>query len=458
MSKPTPSSPTNEPWEALQSLVERGDADAVREFVAELPSSETAYVVSRLDDHVRSRLLELLGPDDAADLVEQLPEAQAAGLIEDLAPGQAADIVEELPSDEKADLLGQIPEEDAEAILAAMEPADARSLRKLRKYADDVAGGLMVTEYLAFPRDWTVSEVVDNLRLHADQYRDYEVQYLYVTQADGTLVGLIRPRDLLLARGAQRLSDIMINEPLTLRDNAGLADLEAFFDRHQFLGAPVVDASNRLVGVVQRSDVEAALAGRGDSDYRKSQGIIGGEELRSMPILTRSGRRLAWLSVNVLLNLAAASVIAVFQNTLAAVIALAVFLPIISDMSGCTGNQAVAVSMRELALGFVRPNDVLRVWAKELAVGVINGVALALLIGAAAWIWKGNWALGAVVGVAMALNSLIAVSIGGTVPLILKRMNVDPALASGPILTTITDMCGFFLVLWFATLALPWLT
>ena len=173
-----------------------------------------------------------------------------------------------------------------------------------------------------------------------------------------------------------------------------------------------------------------------------------------MPVRVRSSRRLSWLSVNILLNLMAASVIAFYQDTLSSVIALAVFLPIISDMSGCTGNQAVAVSMRELSLGIIKPGETFRVWFQEIRVGLINGLVLGILLGLAAFLWKGNIYLGLVVGGALAINTLVAVSIGGTVPLILKKLNVDPALASGPILTTITDMIGFFLALSFATIAL----
>jgi magnesium transporter len=147
-------------------------------------------------------------------------------------------------------------------------------------------------------------------------------------------------------------------------------------------------------------------------------------------------------------------VIALFQETLSAVIALAVFLPIISDMSGCSGNQAVAVSLRELSMGLVRSEEVFRVWVKEIAVGILNGLALGVLIGLVAFLWQGNAYLGVVVGVALCLNTMIAVSIGGLVPLVLKRFNVDPAIASGPILTTVTDMCGFLLVLGIATLML----
>jgi magnesium transporter len=186
----------------------------------------------------------------------------------------------------------------------------------------------------------------------------------------------------------------------------------------------------------------------------ESQGIIGGEELRTMPLFLRSRRRLSWLAVNILLNLLAASVIAFHQDTLSSVIALAVFLPIISDMSGCSGNQAVAVSMRELSLGIIHAGEVVRVWVKEVLVGLINGIVLGSLIGLAAWLWKGSVLLGLVVGGALAINTIVAVSLGGTIPLVLKRFGADPALASGPILTTVTDMMGFFLALTFASFVL----
>jgi len=177
-----------------------------------------------------------------------------------------------------------------------------------------------------------------------------------------------------------------------------------------------------------------------------------------MPLLVRSGRRLSFLSLNIFLNIAAASVIVLYQDTLAAMIALAVFLPIISDMSGCSGNQAVAVSIRELALGLVRPREFVRVLVKESSLGVMNGIALGLILGVVAVLWKKNLYLGLVVGAALGLNTLVAVTLGGLLPLVLKRLRVDPALVSGPLLTTVTDMCGFFFTLYFATALLSRLT
>jgi magnesium transporter len=449
---------TKEPWIELGRLAEDGSPAEIESYIEQLPASDVALAVSRLTETEQASVLTRLTPSDAADLVEHLPDVQAAELIEHLDPQSAAAIVDELPSNERADLLGDLTPGEAEAVLAAMTPEEAADARRLSQYADDVAGGLMVTEYLSYPEHSSVGDVVDDLRAHADQYSDYDVQYAYVCDTDGRLTGVLRLRDLLLADQRRPIADIMIRHPLSARDDASLDDLVDLFESHHFLGVPVADDTGRLLGVVQKSAVDEAWRERNDSDFLKSQGIVGGEEIRTMPLMRRSRRRLAWLSVNILLNIMAASVIALFQDTLSSVIALAVFLPIISDMSGCSGNQAVAVSMRELSLGLVRAEELWRVWMKEISVGFINGIVLGLLIGSAAWLWKGNPYLGLVAGFALCLNTVVAVSIGGTVPLIMKRLKMDPAIASGPILTTITDMCGFFLVLGTATILLSRLT
>ncbi len=444
-------------WQELERLLQSGNVQDVERYLTSLPASETVWVVSRLNDEDQSRLLGLLAPVDAAELIQQLPDAQAVELLEDMAPNAVADILEELPSDQQADILGDLDEEHAEAILTEMQPGAAVEARNLARYDDAVAGGLMIREFLAYPSRFSVAQVIQDMRVNAGKYRHYEVQYAYVTQDDDRLIGVLRLRDLLLASPTQPISQLMIRQPLTVSDLASLNELRDLFERHQFFGVPVTNAAGKLLGVVRRGAVDEALADRNADDYRKAQGIFR-EELRSMPVLLRSRRRLTWLTINIGLNAIAASVIAFYQDTLAQVIALAVFLPIISDMSGCSGNQAVAVSMRELSLGLVRPHEILRVWWKEAVVGILNGVVLGLMIAFAVWLWKGNPWLGAVVGIALAANTLIAVSIGGTLPLVVRRMKMDPALASGPILTTVTDMCGFFLTLSLASALLRYLT
>ncbi|HSG81547.1 MAG TPA: magnesium transporter [Gemmatimonadota bacterium] len=450
---------TGEPWIALARLLEEGDVAALEAFLASLPPKETARALSRLNDPQVERILAVIGSEHAAEILDLLPDVQAAEIIEELPVAQAAAIVDELPSDEQADVLAEMSEEDAEAILEQMSRPEADQARQLLQYDPHTAGGLMLTEYVAFSDRSTIAQVVDDLRRHGDRYSDYVIQYVYVIDDASLLIGVLRLRDLLLARhGDAPVRSIMIADPLHVMVDTELNELKRLFDDNRFVGMPVTDEVGRLVGVVRRVAVEAALSERETRTFLRFSGLIAAEEFRTMPTFQRSYRRLAWLSINIVLNIIAASVIAFYQDTLAAVIALAVFLPIISDMSGCSGNQAVAVSIRELSLGLVKPYEYIRVLLKEGAVGVMNGIALGLLLGAAAVAWKGNIVLGLVVGGALALNTVLAVTLGGLLPLALRSLRLDPALASGPILTTVTDMCGFLMVLGFASLTLSYLT
>ncbi|MEO1614618.1 MAG: magnesium transporter [Planctomycetota bacterium] len=446
------------PWEALAQLLQEGDPQVLAEFLRSHSPAQDALALSRLTSAERTKVLELLAAADAADLIGVLPEAQAARVIEKLKPDTAAAIVHELASDEQADVLGDLSDQQAAAILEVLPPDEADAVREFSAYPDDVAGGLMVREMLRFTPSMTVKEVITELNENADVYNDLDVRYAYVCESAGRLVGVLPTQNLLFVKRSAILEDLMIRDPLSVRDNMPLEELAEFFDAHRFLGAPVVDERGILKGVLHRESVRYEEVRHAESDYLKSQGIVGGEELRSMPVWLRAKRRLSWLSVNIVLNIGAAAVIASFQETLQAVIALAVFLPIISDMSGCSGNQAVAVSMRELSLGLVRPSEMLRVWMKEVSVGLINGAVLGALVAGVALVYDGNFYLGLVVGAALFANTIVAVSIGGVVPLLLKRLGFDPAVASGPLLTTVTDMCGFFLVLGLATVLLSRLT
>lgn len=440
--------------ELLTDAIEQGDPIRALEWIEQTAHDEVVHTLADLSDGQRTALLSMLPADEAAELLGLLPEPHVIDALEGMEPPVAAGILEELQSDERADLIRSLDDEDAEAILTEIDGAVVDDIRRLAAYGDDEAGSLMLSEYLAFPATLTVKELLDDIERNTEQYADYNIQYTYVTGDDRRLLGVLPLRNVILAKRAKAVGDIMIPDPVAVNDTATLDEVRSTFREHGFLGFPVVDEQHRIVGVIEASDVAKADIEEADERYRQSQGIVGGEELRSMPLLLRSRRRLAWLSANIVLNIAAASMIALHQDTLEAVIALAVFLPIISDMSGCSGNQAVAVTMRELTLGVTRPRDAVRVLIKEISLGLINGSALGLLIGGVAYLWKGNLFLSGVVGVSLALNTVIAVCIGGLVPLLLKRFKADPALASGPILTTITDMCGFFIVLSLASMVL----
>ncbi|MEQ9405980.1 MAG: magnesium transporter [Cyclobacteriaceae bacterium] len=445
------------PWELLAAHIKQGNRAEVKKYFEDLSSDEIVLLVSHLGKEDQLRLISFLSDHEAAHLFTEIPEVQAKEIIERMSAQEAAAVFDQLKSNDQADLIGELEKEDAAAIMAEMDPGEAFKLRKLIQYDSATAGGLMVTEFLAFDEKMTIRDVVRHLREKSEEYRQYNVQYIYVTSKNQFL-GVVQMRDLLLNKPDKVLSAIAIKNALTVNVSDSLDKLINFFDTYDFYGVPVLGEDNQLEGIVMRKDIRKEETELASKELLETQGIVGGEELRTMPILTRSRRRLSWLSVNILLNIVAASIIALYQDTLSAVIALAVFLPIISDMSGCSGNQAVAVSLRELALGVVRPFELRRVWLQEVTVGIINGLALGSLLGLAAWLWQGNIYIGLVVGAALGLNTIVAVSIGGTVPLLLKKMKVDPALASGPILTTVTDMFGFFLTLSLASSAMSYLT
>jgi magnesium transporter len=441
-------------WEVLSEIISTNDAAAVEQYIDSLSSNEMIHTLFRLSNSEQQKLVTFLTPEKAAELIEEVPQSYAVEVIESMDPGQAASIVSEMSSDEQANILQSIHSDEAEEILSHMDEEEADIARSLIEYSPDVAGGLMMKEFLSYPKNFKVSQVINDLTERSDDYALYNVQYIYVVHTKHKLKGVLRLRDVVLSDPNSLIGDLA-KEALFVKADTTQDELFEFFENHEISACPVVDDKKNILGVIRKRAVESAQAERADIDHQKSQGIVNGEELRSMNTLLRSKRRLSWLSVNIVLNIMAASVIAMFQDTLTAVIALAVFLPIVSDMSGCSGNQSVAVSMRELTLGIARPSDVFRVWLKEISVGGINGLVLGSLLAFAAWLWMGNPYLGLVVGLALALNTMIAVSIGGSVPLILKKFDIDPAIASGPILTTITDMCGFFLVLGLATLMLP---
>jgi len=450
---------TLQPFEIVNKLLQEDNTTDLNNYIESLPTSEVIYLMSKLTRKEQHKMLMMINPSEAADVIEELPEAQAADIMEEMDAESAVAIINEMTSDDRADLFGEMLEKEAEAILTEMSPEEAAEVRKMIEYDPETAGGLMLTEFIAYNESSTVKEAIEDMRANSEKYKNYQIRYIYVVSDNKQFVGVLQMQDLLLSNPNKQLSDIVIKEEvMAVNVDTSLEKLDDLFDTYNYYGFPVVDDQDYLIGVVVRNSILEAMNERTAFEHLETQGIVGGDELRTMPVLLRSRRRLSWLSVNIVLNLIAASVIAFYQDTLSTVIALAVFLPIISDMSGCTGNQAVAVSMRELSLGTVRPGEVMRVWLQEISVGLINGIVLGILIGVAAYLWKGNICLGIVVGGALAINTLIAVSIGGTVPLILKKMNIDPALASGPILTTITDMIGFFLALGFATMALHHLT
>lgn len=440
--------------ELLTDLLAAGDANRLRTLLAGLPPGACARLVTRLDESEQQNLLLLLAAEDAALLLKVLSVSQAAQMLETLPAERTAAIVAQFPSNDQVDLLAELGA-SAEAVLNALPPTMAQRVRRLRQYPENTAGGLMVAEYLAYADGASVADVIDDLRTHTREYSRLQAQYAYVIDASQRLVGVLRLRDLLLLEREDSLAPAITRNPLCVPADMPLDALLRLFDRHPYFGIPVVNAGEQLLGVVLRADVEEALAERSDRRMLLASGVLGGEEFRSMSWHSRVLRRAPWLAVSLLLSLLAASVIGLYQETLSAAIALAVFLPVISGMGGNSGNQALAVSIRELSLGLIQTHEYLWVVGKEAIVGLTNGLFLGLGVATLCLVWQRNLRLSGVVGVAIALNMLVSACLGGIVPLALKRWGLDPALASGPVLAAVNDLCGFLFALVLADIFLP---
>lgn len=440
----------------LEALVTDGGGKAVASFLHLLPPEDTAYTVSHLAEESRTSMLSLLSehdPDLAADLLEHFVDQHAAEMIEQLEPDEAALIVDEMDSDEQVDVLSEMDAEDAEAILAEMDPEEALDTRQRLQYGEDTAGGLMITEYLAYHEDQPVREVTVDLQENAEAYGEYEVRYVYTVDTAGRLTGVVPLRSILLVPPSRTIGSIKLDESLTVNIDTTLDDLHDLFDRIDLMAIPVLDRG-KLVGVVQRADVQEAIGEREAEQFLRFGGIIGGEELRSMSVVSRALRRMMFLMPILLLMLVSASIISLFQGTVAKLPIIAAFLPVVAGICGSGGNQAVAVSIRELSLGLIGPGDFRRVLLKEMAVAIVVGLGLGAVLFLIVFGWQHNLYLALLLGFSVPAVVTISKSLGGTIPVLLKKAGLDPAMIAGPIVTTVIDLTSYFTVLSLALLML----
>lgn len=447
----------HEEFELVPRIMEilRGpDAAAAAAALVASDPSDVRRFFSEAAPEVVDELFIAADPAHAAVLAVWLAPEQAASLVERLPDERAAAIVSAMPSDERADLLAAVEDDERLAIESQMSAAKRDEAERLIAYAPDSAGGLMETEFLSYPADITVSDAIRDIRANQEKYTALNVQYVYIVDADRRLVGIVSVRDLLLSPEQAPLRQITRGGPVRAAIDTTSEDLADLFLRTGFIGLPVVDGDGRLVGVVNRADLLERIEETTSEQFRRSQGIVGGEELRTMPVAERTIRRLQWLGVNILLCFGGAAIVAWNQDMIATAIILAAFLPVISAMSGNAAMQAATVSMRELTLGIIVADSWRMVLRKELLLAVFIGAAMGTVLSGVALAWGGSGRIGLVLGLAMSGNTLIAICIGSLVPLILRRFRADPALATGPITTTITDITGFGLTLGLARVLL----
>lgn len=422
------------------------------ETLRALHPADIADRLQRCEASGAAEALVELPPKLAAETLAELEEERAEELMDLLDGDRLRQLLVEVSHPDAVDLIGYLPVERRDAVLGSL-PTDAETaLRSLLCYPEDSAGGIMSDRFIVLREGQTLAEVLQQLRSRASEPDD-EVSYLYVTDARRRLVGIISIRDLVFRNPDQKVNAVMKTNVRSVRALIDQEELAREFEHYHYLGLPVVDDRQRLVGVVKASEILQVAKEEATEDMQLMVGLSG-EEHTLTPWHRSVGRRLPWLCVNLVTAFMAAIVVNYFEGTIAKWTALAVFLPIIAGQGGNAGMQTLTIIIRDMALGEISTGDGRRAVFKESMLGLVNGLAIGVIVGLVGWLWKGSPELGLIAGAAMLLNLLAAALSGVLIPFGLKRLKLDPALASSILLTTVTDVGGFFFFLALAALFL----
>jgi magnesium transporter len=439
---------------ALKRLRERltgGNMLPVKRALHALNPAEIAQLLVSLPPTERNLVWEMVSPEDDGEVLLHLPESIRAGLIRQMDTAELIKAAGELEIDDLADLLESLPETVTREVLKALDADDRARLEQVLAHEPNTAGGLMNTDTVTVRPDVSIDVVQRYLRLRRNLPAHTDA--LYVVDRYGAYLGAL-PLDKILTRATDELvANVMERETPAIPAGEKEHDVARRFEAADLISAPVVDAKGILVGRITVDDVVDVIRAEADHTMMSMARLGEGEDLFA-PVRTSSLRRGVWLGLNLFTAFLAARVVGVFQDTISQVVALAVLMPIVASMGGITANQIVALMVRGMALGQVTAGNAVLLLRKELAVAGLNGLAWGLTVAGITWLWFSHIPLALVIGLALFLNLSFAAIAGVVVPLLLRRLGLDPALAGTVIVTTCTDVMGFFLFLGLGTLIL----
>ncbi len=427
----------------MVDLVRRGELGMFTRRAHDIEPADLAEVLTALDEKERVSVVQALPPELSSQaLAEMSDEAHAGETLAALDPDLAAEIVDELDDDDAADILGELDPSKQEQILSAVE--DRTEVDQLLRYDEETAGGLMTTHMVVVRDTATGGEALEEIRRQAEEVEDF--YQVFVVDSERRLVGTLPFKDLVISRPERPVREFMIEADIFVTPDLDQEEVARLMARYNLPSVAVVDELGRLLGRVTFDDVIDVVEAETTEDLLKFGGVSPDEELAAdWKMSVRS--RLPWLSVNLGTAFLAGAVVYSFQHTIQRTLALAVWMPIIAGMGGNAGTQALAVTVRRLALGLIPVNVFTQVVGKEILVGVINGLAIGSVVGTVAALTGDAPLLGLVVFLAMVGNLMVAGFAGAFIPILLERFGVDPAVASSIFVTTFTDVCGFLLLL-----------
>ena len=436
--------------DAVLDAVDNRDATGLHELLDSLHSADIADLLEQIGSREREDLLSLWSKEMDGDILSELDESLREEVIQHLEPEVLAGAVRDMESDDVVDLIEDLDSTQQEVILDALEDSDRAAVEQSMSFPEDSAGRLMQREIVTAPSHWSVGETIDYVRSR----EDLPEQFYHVILVDPRHrpVAYVTLGKLLSSRRDVALMDITEDTFRTIPATQPEADVAYAFNQYHLISAPVVDADDRLVGVITIDDAMVVLEEEAEEDILRLAGV-GDESLSDHPTAIAM-RRFPWLFVNLVTAIAASLVIAQFEDALAKLVALAVLMPIVASMGGNAGTQSLTVAVRSLATHDLTGANAWRVVRREMLAGVMNGLAFALIMGVVGYVWFGSVMLGVVIGVSMIINLFVAALAGILIPLGLDRIGIDPALASGAFVTTVTDVIGFLAFLGLATMVL----
>lgn len=426
----------------LRAALEQGDLAQASTIIEGFHPADQADLVAELEGPDQVTLITQLAPSESADVLEEMRDEDAAALAELLSPGDLAEILDEMEADEAADVLGDLPAEHAAEALREMK--EPQVVIPLLRYPDDTAGGLMTPAVVTLRHNWTAENALSELRRVGPSTES--TFYLVVTDDEDVLLGAVGLRELVSARSETPINVLMEPDVIAVPVTTDQEDCARTLSRYGFLALPVVDEIGRLVGVITADDLIAVVEAEATEDMYRMVGITGEERVFG-PVHLSVFKRLPWLAINMLTLFIAITVVDAFESVIAGLVALAVFLPLVSGEGGNAGSQTTTVIVRGIAMGEVDERNGLRALNREVAVAFINGAVVGFGTALVVLLWKGEWVISLAIFLAMVLNFVTGAVAGVLVPLGLKRINVDPALASAAFVTGFTDTLGFFFFL-----------
>lgn len=435
---------------SINAALETGGLQQVKRTInTGLAPAEVAHLIESSPPKVRKMLWELIEKENEGEVLQHLSDEISASFLNEMSAEELVDLTSELDTDDVADLLQQLPEHVSNDVLRGMDSEDRSRLETVLSYPEDSAGGLMNTDTVTVRADITLDVVLRYLRRHRSLPE--MTDNLLVINRNEEFIGILPINKLLVSDLNQTVREVMTTDTQTLHASMDEEDVAKIFERHDLVSAPVVDNHGKLIGRITIDDVVDVIRDTADHSLMSMAGLDE-EEDTFAPALKTGRRRALWLGINLITAFIASAVIGLFDQTIERLVALAVLMPIVASMGGIAGSQVLTLVIRGQALGHISSSNVRWLLNRELAVGFFNGLLWAAVIAAITLFWFNDPQLAWIIAAAIIINLLVAALSGAALPLILKRQRIDPALAGGVILTTITDVVGFFSFLGLASI------